>query len=633
VSGNVTNWQQVYSSKLVSAEAATAQVRNGARIYLGSMGAEPGLLTRVLADSRVEDVEIVQFKASEAASRLAAKGKSRFRLKTFFVGRRRDALTDSLQADYVPLFHAEIPRFFKSRTIPIDVAMIQVSRPDRSGLVSLGVSVDITRSAVESARLVIAQVNPLMPRTHGNTVIPLDRIDYLVEGEEELLELEELVLTDADRSISRFCNELIEDGSVLQTGFAGISQGLTEHLADRRDLGVHTEMFTDSLIDLIEAGVVTNATKDSYRGKSVATFCLGTRRLYDYVHENPLFEFHPSEVVLNPSLIARNERMVAINVAIKVDLRGQIRQGSLGWTAFEGSGGDQDFMRGASLSKNGRSIVCLRSTDPAGNSNIVAHFGPRAAVIMNRGDVQYVITEFGIAYLGGKSIRERTLALLEIAHPDHRESLMAAAREVGYVYPDQVYYRLPSPELRARIRTDHVFKGGLRAHIRAIKSTDESMLRDLFYHLSENSVYFRYFSPRRSMPHKNVQQYLNLEEDMGISIVVTIGPRENRRMIAEGRYVRSGDDLFPDVALMVDEEYQGRGIGTFLLQYLAEVAKERGIEGFRADVLTSNSPMIKILERLPYECHTTFQDGAFAMRFRFDELKDAGDKPNKDPQA
>ena len=220
--------------------------------------------------------------------------------------------------------------------------------------------------------------------------------------------------TEEDRAISRFLSELIEDGSVVQTGFAAISQGLTEHLKDRKDLGVHSEMFTDSLIDLVEAGIVTNATKGMYRGKSIATFCMGTRRLYDYVEDNPLFEFHTSDVVLNPSFIATNEKMVSINIAIQVDLRGQIRQGSLGWTPFEGSGGDQDFMRGASLSRGGRSIVCLRSTDQAGQSNIVPNFTGKAAVIMNRGDVHFVVTEYGVAYLGGKSVRERALALSEV---------------------------------------------------------------------------------------------------------------------------------------------------------------------------------------------------------------------------
>jgi GNAT superfamily N-acetyltransferase len=499
--------------------------------------------------------------------------------------------------------------------------MVQVSEPDRFGQVSLGISVDITRSAVESARIVIAQVNPKMPRTLGNTFIPVDRIHALVDGEEDLLELEELKLTEAHRTISRYCSELIEDGAVLQTGFAAISQGLVEHLKDRKDLGVHSEMFTDCLVDLLEAGIVTNATKEIYRGKSLAAFCMGTRRLYDYVDNNPLFEFHPTDIVLNPAFIARNRKMVAVNIAVQVDLRGQIRQGSLGWTAFEGSGGEQDFMRGAGLSEGGRSIVCMRSTSPEGKSNIVAGFGRKASVIMNRGDVHYLVTEYGIAYLVGKSVRERAMALIEVAHPDHRESLTAQARDLGYVYPDQIYYRMLSPETRERIRKDHVFKGGLKARIRAIKPTDESMLRDLFYNLSESSVYFRYFSPRRSMPHKNLQEYVNLQEDKGISLVVTIGPREKLRMVAEGRYVKSEDDTFPDVAFIVDENYHGRGIGTFLLNYLIELAKERGIEGFRADVLPSNDPMLKILERLPCVTHSRFQDGTVTIRFRFDELK------------
>jgi len=616
------NWKKRYASKLVSAEAAAAQVKNGDRIYLGSLCAEPGLLVEALAASGLEDVEIVQLKGGGAASRLAAGKNSGFRLKSFFAGGLKEDYADLAQADYVPLFHSEIPRFFKNRRIPVDVAMVMVSEPDRFGQVSLGISVDITRSAAECARTVIAQVNPRMPRTLGNTFIPVDRIDVLVDGHQELPEIGAIELTDADRAISRFCGELIEDGSVIQTGFAVISQGLTDYLKDHKDLGVHSEMFTDALIDLVEAGIVTNATKEMYRGKSIATFCMGSRRLYDYVDTNPLFEFHPSDVVLNPSFIATHDKMVAINIAVQVDLRGQIRQGSLGWSPFEGSGGDQDFMRGASIAREGRSILCVRSTDPLGRSNIVANFGGRASVIMNRGDGHYVVTEFGAAYLGGKTIRERTLALVEVAHPDHRESLLEQARESGYVYPDQVYFRMPSPELRARIRKQHVFKGGLKAHVRAMKPTDEAMLRDLFYQLSESSVYFRYFSPRRSMPHKNLQEYVNLSEDRGVSLVVTVGPRENRRMIAEGRYVHADDDPLPDMAFMVDENYHGLGIGGFLMDYLIEIAKDRGIEGFRADILPTNEPMKRMVERLPFVIHSKFQDAALAVRFRFDELKD-----------
>lgn len=616
------SWKQRFPGKLASAEEAVAAIRNGSRIFVGGMCAEPMLLVRALGASGLKDIEIVQFKGGGEVARLAARWGTRLRVKSFFISRHQADHEAASQADYVPLFHSEIPRFFRNRRIPVDVAMVQVSEPDRFGQVSLGVSVDIARSAVESARIVIAQVNPAMPRTLGNTFIPVQRIDYLVEGEEDLLEIGEVELSDEDLAISRFCSELIEDGAIVQVGFAGISQGLIEYIKDRKDLGVHTEMFTDSLIDLVEAGVITNATKQIYRGKSIATFCMGTRRLYDYVDGNPLVEFHTSDFVLHPETISKNHKMVACNIALQVDLRGQIRQGSLGWTLFEGSGGDQDFMRGAALARDGRSLVCLRSTDSSGRSNIVTEFARKASVMMNRGDGQFVITEYGTAYLGGKSIRQRAMALMEIAHPDHRESLLGQAREAGIVYADHHYFRMASPLTQQRVRMDRVFTGGLTAHVRAIKPTDESMLRDLFYHMSEGSVYLRYFTPRRSMPHKNLQEYVNLDEQKGISVVITVGPRENRRMIAEGRFVLSDDDPFPDIALMVDENYHRLGIGTFLLGYLIELAKERGIGGFRADILPTNDPALKLVNRLPYVNRTSFQDGALSCRFSFDEPKD-----------
>ncbi len=616
----MSSWKERYASKLLSPDTAAARVKNGDRVYLGSMCAEPRLMIEALTVSRLEDVEIVQLKRGDAAARLAELGMRRFRVKSFFMGMGKEDGSGPSEVHYVPLFHSEIPRFFQNRRIPIDVAIVQVSEPDKFGQVSLGISVDITRAAVECARTVIAQVNPHMPRTLGNTFIPVERINYLVDGEEELGEIRQVTVTDADRSIARYCCELIEDGSVVHVGFAALSQALHQELRYHKDLGVHSEMFTDSLIDLIEAGIVTNATKASYRGKSLATFCIGTRRLYDYVDNNPIFEFHPSDMVLNPAFIASNDKMVSINIAVKVDLRGQIRQGSVGWTIFEGSGGDQDFMRGATLSQGGRSIVCMRSTSPTGKSNIVPAQAPKASVIMNRGDVNYVVTEYGAAYLGGKSIRERAMALIEVAHPDHREELMAQATELGYLYKDQFYFKMVSPALRERIRVDAIFKGGLKAHIRALRPTDEAMLRDLFYHLSEGSVYFRYFSQRRSMPHDNVQQYVNLAEDKGLSLVVTVGPRENRRMVAEGRYVFGKDDPYPDVALMVDENYKGLGIGTFLLEYFIQIAKERGIPGFKADVLSWNEPMLRILQKLPYVMHRKYEDRVLEIRFSFDEL-------------
>jgi acyl-CoA hydrolase/GNAT superfamily N-acetyltransferase len=619
----MNNWRQQYASKLISAEEAAAKVKNGDRIYLGSMCCEPTSIIQALANSYLEDVEMVQFIRGTEALALSGKGHDRFRLRTFHLGGLTGLADTYSEANYVPLFHSQIPSFLRTRRIPIDVAIVQVSEPDANGFFSLGISVDVARSAVLSARTVIAQVNPLMPQTQGDTLIPVDTITYLVDGPQPLYEIPGERLGQEELAITRYCCELIEDGSVLHFGFAATSRMLIDHLKDRRHLGVHTEIFTDPLCDLIESGVIDNSTKRMYTGKSLASCCMGTEKAYRFIKENKLVEFYPSDVLLYPMFIGSNEKMVAVNLAVQVDLRGQIRPGMPAWTAFEGSGGDNDFMIGAGLSQGGRSIICLRSTTPqSGRSTIVPAFGRKAPVIMNRGEVHYVVTEYGAAYLGGKSIRERAMALIEVAHPDHREGLMKDARDMGYVYSSQHYFCTAPHALRERIRTNREFKGGLKAHVRVIRPTDESLIRDLFYDLSESSVYFRYFSPRRAMPHANIREYVSLSWQRGLSIVVTVGPRENRRMIAEGRYVIEPDGEFADSAFMVAEEYHGYGIGTYLLNLLIEVAKEQGLKGLHADVLLSNGPMLKVFERQPYVLRKSFGEGATNLELRFDETKE-----------
>lgn len=461
------NAREKYADKIVAPEEAVRRIKNGDRVFLGSMCAEPTIIVEAMRKSRVEDVEIIQLMTSQSARELAALDHDRFRIKTFFMGSLGADTQEGLEADYIPLFHSQIPYFFRNRRIPIDVAIIQVSEPDRFQRVSLGTSVDVCLSAVESARIVIAQINRNMPRTHGDTLVPLERINYIVEHDEDLQELPEEKLGEIEKKITKHRCELIEDGSIVHFGFAGITKGLMYYLKDRKHLGIHTEIFTDALMDLTEAGTIDNSTKKMYRGKTIAATCMGTKKLYDFVHDNAVVALYPSDFVLDPSFIAQHDRMVSINLALQVDLTGQIRQGKATWTAFEGAGGDHDFMLGAILSQGGRSVVCLRSTSlKSGRSTIVPSFGPKAAVTMNRGEVQFVVTEYGTAYLGGKSIRERAMALIEIAHPDHRDSLMAEARELGYVYPDQVYYCMASPTLRERVRVDREFKGGLKAHIR-----------------------------------------------------------------------------------------------------------------------------------------------------------------------
>jgi acyl-CoA hydrolase/GNAT superfamily N-acetyltransferase len=616
------SWKKRFASKLVSVEEAASFVKNGDRIYLGSIASEPKTLIRALGNAAVSDAELIQFLSGSEAAALASSAPERFSFKTFFVdGPSRSSKSQS-EADYVPLFHSQIPDFFRRRRIPVDIAIVQVSEPDRFGRFSLGISVDIALAAAQSARMVIAQVNPQMPRTLGDTFVPAERINYLVDAEEELPEFPEEPLRPRERTISKYCAELIDDGSVLQFGFSGISRGLIDYLKEFRHLGLHTEIFTDPLADLIELGVIDNSTKKMYRGKSLATCCIGTRRLYDYVNDNSLVEFYPTDVALHPSFIVSNDKMIAINMAIQVDLRGQIRQGGPTPTAFFGSGGDHDFMRGANLSKDGRSIVCLLSTsDKTGRSNIVPSFGARAAVMMNRGDTNYLITEYGIAYLGGKSVRERAMALIEVAHPDHREGLLKKARDMGYIYTSQIHYNMASPEVTARVTTDLIFKDGLKAHVRPIKPTDESMIRDLFYNLSDGSVYFRYFTPRKSMPHKNVREYVSIGDEEGLSVVITVGPWEDCRIIAEARYLVDRKKEFADVSFVIDEDFQRRGLATFLLNYMMEIAEERGIKGFEADVLLSNTAMLRVFDKAPYVQHQRISEGVISLKFRFDELK------------
>ena len=390
-------WKQRFAPKLVSAEEAVARLKNGDRIYLGSICSEPRTIIRAIADSPLSDISMLQFLNGREAAALAKTASQKFTLKTFFRPRRTDQSEPQSDADYVPLFHSQIPDFFRRRRIPIDVAIVQVSPPDRFGRFSLGIAVDISLAAVESARMVIAQVNPLMPWTLGDTFIGGDRINYLVEAEEDLAEVPEEPLGTREKEISRHCGELIEDGSVLQFGFAGFPRGLMDSLSEHRKLGIHTEIFSDPIVDLIESGVIDNSTKKLYRGKSLATCCIGTRRAYDYVNNNTLVEFYPSDVCLNPTFIASNDKMIAINVALQVHLRGQIRQGSPAWTAVESSGGDHDFVeRGRPLPREADPIMCLRSTsDRSGRSTIVPSFsGKPAVVMMNRGDANYVITKY-----------------------------------------------------------------------------------------------------------------------------------------------------------------------------------------------------------------------------------------------
>lgn len=428
------DWRQHYKERTVTASEAVRALRSGDRIFIGSNAAEPQTLVNALtvAADHVDHAEIVHIMTMGTAPYSEAKFAKRFRHNAFFIGANvREAVNDC-RADYTPIFLSEIPALFRNGQIPLNHALVMVSPPDAHGYCSLGVSVDVVKAAVESAPYIIAEVNRQMPRTLGDSFIHVSRIDSFVESDCPLLELRAQVQTDVARRLGSNVADLIDDGATLQMGIGGIPDAVLDCLVTKHDLGIHTEMFSDGVMKLVEAGVVTGRRKSLRFGKIVASFCMGTRALYDFVDNNPSIEFLPTEYVNDPFIIARNDNMVAINGAIEVDLTGQVCSDSIGERFYSGIGGQVDFMRGAARSRGGKPIMVLPSTAGLRSgttvSRIVATLKPGAGVVTSRGDVHYVVTEWGSAYLHGKSIRERALSLIRIAHPTFREELLKAAR-------------------------------------------------------------------------------------------------------------------------------------------------------------------------------------------------------------
>ncbi len=420
------SWQIEYKKKLRTPQEALLYVQSGMRVYIQPGCAEPETLVEALMQrgSNVEDVEIVHMLTMGSAPYVAPEMVGHFRHNAMFIGGNvRDAINDG-RADYTPIYLSEIEELFVSGAMPLDVALVQVSPPDSHGFCSYGVGVDTTLTAANCARFVVAQVNDQMPRTFGDSFVHVSDLDVLVESSRPLPEMKRAEITETQTAIARNVADLIEDGSVLQTGIGGIPDAVLSLLMDRKDLGVHSELVSDGVIPLIEAGVINGELKNFKPRKVIVGFVLGSKQIFDFVDNNPIFEFHPTAYVNDPALIARNDKMVAINSALQVDLTGQVCSDSIGSHFYSGIGGQVDFLRGASRSHGGKPIIAISSTAKNDTiSRIMPTLSTGAGVVTSRGLVRYVVTEFGVAYLHGKSIRERAKALIEIAHPKFREQL------------------------------------------------------------------------------------------------------------------------------------------------------------------------------------------------------------------
>jgi len=416
---------------VVTAQEAVAVVRSGDRVFVQTAAATPTVLTAALtARSReLRNVEFVHLHTEGPAPYAAADLADSFHTNSLFIGANIREAVHAGHADFIPIFLSEVPALFRRGILPLDVALVHVSPPDHHGFCSLGVSVDATRAAVHAASKVIAQINPYMPRTHGDGLIHTDRIDTAVEVDVPLPEFPPRPLSEAERALGGFCAGLVEDGATLQTGIGAIPDAVLAALIDHRDLGLHTEMFSDGAVNLIESGIITNVHKRVHPGKVVSSFVMGTRRLYDFVDDNPQVVMLDCAYVNDTAVIRRNPKVTAINSAIEVDFTGQVVADSIGTRMYSGVGGQMDFIRGASLSEGGKPIIALMSTTRRGEARIVPTIKPGAGVVTTRAHVHHIVTEFGVADLYGKNLRQRARALIDIAHPKHRADLEKAAFE------------------------------------------------------------------------------------------------------------------------------------------------------------------------------------------------------------
>ena len=621
-------WQlRLPDDKNVSTQEAFASLSNGCRVFIGTGCGEPQhLIHAMVADRSIRDIMIYQMLSHTLVQYLDDPSfVSRFSLKLFFISESMRRAAYEGKIDYLPTYLSQIPKLFQNYHIGLDVALIQVSPPDQYGYCSLGISVDITRSAVENAELVIAQVNPAMPRTWGDSLVHMDDIDFFVPWEEPLVTYQpNLPEEHISRRIGHFISQLVRDGDTIQIGFGALTNAILQHLTKKKNLGLHTQLITDAMLPLIEQKAVTNKLKTIVPRRVVASLCMGTERLYRFVDENPIFDFRSSEFVSDPAVIARNDNLVSISSALEVDLTGQVCSDSLGYRFYSGIGDQVDFIRGAAMSKGGFSIIALPSTAQNGTvSRIVSHLSEGAGVATTRGDVNFVVTEYGCAELQGKGIYQRVMELAQIAHPKFRSDLIEAAKQHHYIFADQ----LPPPEqdliFLEKYKWQVNLRGGQTALIRPLYPSDELEYRNFFYSLKEETIFKRFFYKMSLFSHEVVQQdWAEMDYHNNMSLIGRVQRGGHYEVMAIGSYSRS-DHGYAEVAFVVHDDFQGKGVASHLLEYLEQIAKENGFSGFIASVLDKNQPMLHVFQkRYPEAQLTTGQGGEIRVKMAFDQAGD-----------
>jgi acyl-CoA hydrolase len=616
--------KKTYPEKFVSEDEIFSHIRRGDHIFVASGCGEPQYLVQAMiryVESNPKaffDAEIIHIYSLGLAPYTEAKYKANFRHNSFFIGNStRDSINTGM-ADYTPMSLSQVPSLLDAGVVRIDVALIQTSLPDDHDYMSLGVSVDVVKAAAEKAKIVIAQVNPNMPRIHGDGFIHIKDVNFIIPYDEPLLEVTSVQTNEVIQTIGKNVARLVQDGDTIQVGWGGLPNAIIASLFNKKNLGVHTELLSDGLVDLIKAGVIDNSKKTIDHGRTVASFSMGNKATYDFLNNNPSISFRTLDYTNNPLIIARIDNMVAINSALEIDLTGQSTSESIGGLFYSGIGGLQDFMRGALFAKNGKTILAMKSASVDNTvSRIVPALKEQAGVTLNRSDVRYVITEYGIAYLHGKNIRERAMALIAIAHPKFRPWLIEEAKKRGLIFKDQAFIPGKRGEYPADLETYVTTKTGSQIFIRPVKISDETLLQDFFYSLSDRSIHRRFLSYRKDMPHERLQDLVIIDYTKEVVLVVIKGDPSNPQIAAVGQYGIDESTHTADVAFAVRDDQQNSGIGFALLQYLTYLAKRQGLLGFTADVLAENQPMLHVFEKGGFDMKKKIDAGVYELVLKF----------------
>lgn len=618
-------WADNYISNKRSALDAIKLIKPGQRVFIGSSCGEPQYLIRTLseASSRLTDIEIVRLLALENTPLTLIANKTldhSLNIRSFYLGSAKPQGLARNKRFITPMNLSAIPRLFRSRRLPIHVALIQVTPPDDFGWMSLGISVDITMAAALSADLVIAQVNSSMPRVLGQSFIHVNDVDIFVEHDEQLLTIGEAPESEPANKIGSLIARLIEDGSTIQISLGTTPQATLTALSEKNDLGIHSQYITDDIMHLVSRGVVTNRKKGFNEGKLVASSAIGTQALYEFLHDNPALDFHPSDYVNDPGIISRHNRMVSMNIALAMDLTGQVAADAMPHNHFSGVTGMLDFVRGAAQAKGGKSIIMLISTSRDGKkSRIVPMLD--TAVVVPRGDAHYVITEFGAVNLFGKSLQERAMAMVSISHPDFRDELFYEAKKIGLISDtrtlrESIIHGIYPFQLEETMKID-----GEEVTLRPAKPVDERRIQEHFYNLDKTDIVSRFFHEKTSFVRDEAQGVSQIDYIKDLTIVALVGEFGFGRVVGIGEYLLDPEKNIAEVAFSISKEFQGKGLGKILLKKLCMAARENGIAGLVAYTSPGNKGMIKLFNTLPFKTKTFFDGDMLSLTCRFDEVE------------